>query len=493
MSPGNGAGSSGTQISSTSKKRRRPSNFSTSPSVTAKNRYSPLLNANDNSDLDLATSSVGEDNNQDEVSQKIPPLYVYSYNITDFDNFHKLLSETIIDEFTINHTKNALKLNLSSIDDYRTITKKFDDTEIQYHTYQFPLDKQLSLIIRNLPVSITEKSIFEALSDLDFKVTSVTRLQNRLKCPIPIVAILLSNASKKIYALKRLLHCVVSVEPRRPTKDIPQCSNGQRFSHTKKFCHLPSRCVKCAGDHHFSQCVKENDMAGSIEANAAVYNKQVNNKFCVPTPHELMDSTTFTIDFADRKFVTIGLDATTNAFDVTVRISTSTRYVSISVDFLRQIFSMMGHILSIITNPPVKSRESLFLKDKTITRSKMYRGDNMLAIESVTGGRAMLNRENLLALQDLAACINETIVQKIAIVRPLVQGQLEQIAEYLKTDFFLEKTSTVQDIAAFISGIHDIRSSRAWRERAAGYPFRVMWRRSNISPARNWQIYGRRN
>lgn len=257
MFPGNGAGSSGTQSSSTRTKKRRLSNLSTSPSVTAKNRYSPLLNANDNSDMDLASSSEGEDNQQDKVSQKIPPIY--AYNITDFDNFHKSLSEITTDEFTINHTKNALKLNLSSIDDYRSITKKFDDTEIQYHTYQFPLDKQLSLIIRNLPVSISEKSIFEALSDLDYKVTSVTRLQNRFKCPIPIVAILLSNASKKIYALNRLLHCVVSVEPRKPTKDIPQCTNCQRFSHTKKFCHLPSRCVKCTGDHHFSQCVKEKE------------------------------------------------------------------------------------------------------------------------------------------------------------------------------------------------------------------------------------------
>ncbi|KAL4085157.1 hypothetical protein QTP88_027450 [Uroleucon formosanum] len=167
MFPGNGAGSSGTQSSSTGTKKRRLSNLSISPSVTAKNRYSPLLIANDNSDMDLASSSEGEDNQQDKVSQKIPPIY--AYNITDFDNFHKSLSEITTDEFTINHTKNALKLNLSSIDDYRSITKKFDDTEIQYHTYQFPLDKQLSLIIRNLPVSISEKSIFEALSDLDYK------------------------------------------------------------------------------------------------------------------------------------------------------------------------------------------------------------------------------------------------------------------------------------------------------------------------------------
>lgn len=69
--------------------------------------------------------------------------------------------------------------------------------------------------------------------------------------------ILLSNASKKMYASNRLLHCVVLFEPRRPTKDIPQCRNCLRFSHTKKICHLPFRCVKCVGDLHFSKCVKE--------------------------------------------------------------------------------------------------------------------------------------------------------------------------------------------------------------------------------------------
>jgi len=163
----------------------------------------------------------------------------------------------ITDELSITQTKNALKINLSSIDDYRFVTKKFDESEIEYYTYQFPSEKQLSIIIRNLPVSITEESIFKALKNLEFSVTSVTRLRNRSKCPIPIVAILLSKSSKEIYSLNRLLHCIVLVEPRKPTKDIPQCTNCQRFSHTKKFCHLPQRCVKCAGDHHFLQCVKK--------------------------------------------------------------------------------------------------------------------------------------------------------------------------------------------------------------------------------------------
>ena len=210
-------------------------------------------------------------------------------------------------------------------------------------------------------------------------------------------------------------------------------------------------------------------MAGSIEANLAIYNKQI-NKYCPPTLPELMDSSVFTLDFADRKSVTIGLDVV-NGFEVTVRIMTSTRCVSISVDFLRRIFAMLTNILSIITNPPVKSRERLFFKDDTISLTKMsYRGNNMLAIESSLGDRVMLNRQNLLTLQDTESCINETIVRKYAIVRPLVQGQLEQIAEYLKSDFYLEKTSTVQDITAFIAGIHNDLITSGMARTCGGIP-----------------------
>jgi hypothetical protein len=52
------------------------------------------------------------------------------------------------------------------------------------------------------------------------------------------------------------LYCLVSVEPRKPSNGIPQCTNYQRFSHTKKCCHLPPRCVKCAGDYHYTRCQK---------------------------------------------------------------------------------------------------------------------------------------------------------------------------------------------------------------------------------------------
>jgi hypothetical protein len=195
MFPSSGTGSSGTQKST--KPIKRSSSTALSPPSVNKNRYSSLsnLNEDDNDDnMSLVTQSNGDEDRQStEVSQKIPPIYVH--NIKDFENFHNSLTKMITNELSITQTKYALKINLSSIDDYRHVTKSFDESEIEYHTYQLPSEKPLSIIIRNLPVSISEESVFKALTDLKFSVTSVTRLQNRSKCPIPIVAVLLSISS----------------------------------------------------------------------------------------------------------------------------------------------------------------------------------------------------------------------------------------------------------------------------------------------------------
>ncbi|CAG9834480.1 unnamed protein product [Diabrotica balteata] len=47
---------------------------------------------------------------------------------------------------------------------------------------------------------------------------------------------------------------IVSFELPLPKDQVPQCTTCQRYSHTKKFCHLPATCVKCTSNHHTSNC-----------------------------------------------------------------------------------------------------------------------------------------------------------------------------------------------------------------------------------------------
>ncbi|KAE9523191.1 hypothetical protein AGLY_016424 [Aphis glycines] len=175
------------------------------------------------------------------------------------------------------------------------------------------------------------------------------------------------------------------------------------------------------------------------------------------SPPDLIDTANFTIDFAGRKSIIIGLDPS-NDFNISVQIITPSRFVCLSTDFLRRIYSLMGNILSIICEPPVKSRERLFLKDETITLSKTsYRGENMLVVESYLqqGCRVLLSRQNLLKLQDMQWIINETIALKSNIIRDTVVNQIDLVATYLNANVHVEKTSTVEEIIAIVQNIHN--------------------------------------
>jgi hypothetical protein len=78
-------------------------------------------------------------------------------------------------------------------------TKYFTKIKTKYHTYQSPEDRNLSVIIRNLPTSIPKEKIFNVITDLNFTVVSVTRLQNKHKSFIPIVAVLLEKRQKTYF------------------------------------------------------------------------------------------------------------------------------------------------------------------------------------------------------------------------------------------------------------------------------------------------------
>lgn len=171
---------------------------------------------------------------------------------------------------------------------------------------------------------------------------------------------------------------------------------------------------------------------------------------------ELIDTTDFVIDFIGRKSISIGLDPSKD-FNVSIRIITPSRFVCITIDFLRRLYSLMGHILSIITDPPVKSLEKLLLRDETITLSKIsYRGNNMLVIEShrQQGRRVLLSRRNLLKLQDRQFIINEVIARKSNIIRHTVMGQTDLMAAYLCANVPAAKSSSVEEITAIIHNIH---------------------------------------
>lgn len=212
------------------------------------NRFDPLSSANDSDDTSTSPKS-----------QRIPPIFLHDSNnyqvlIADLD---QILKDSY---FTVNKGT-SIKINVSTSDDYRALTSHFDSINVQYHSFCPPDNKRLSVIMRSVPISLTDEEISTELKSKNYPVLKVTRLFNKNKLPMPLCALELedSDTGNEIFGLEFLFHSKIVIELKRKSKSIPQCTRCQRFGHTKNYCRLQPRCVKCTGNHLYSECPKKKE------------------------------------------------------------------------------------------------------------------------------------------------------------------------------------------------------------------------------------------
>lgn len=74
---------------------------------------------------------------------------------------------------TASSKNGKIKINVETVDDFRTLTRFLVEIKYEYYTYRLKNEKDVSAIIRNLPPSITEIEFMEELSRLQFPVKSV--------------------------------------------------------------------------------------------------------------------------------------------------------------------------------------------------------------------------------------------------------------------------------------------------------------------------------
>lgn len=225
--------------------------------IKVQNRFEPLADQKVNNETD----DINKENTSQKVI-KIPPIYLSA------DNFQEIIKDLNLittSEFTTKQCYKKIKILLTSTDDFRNVTKFYDNAQVKYFTFVNPEERPLSVVMRGVPYSISEEEVKDELIKLNYPVIRTTRLlkttrtidgQEKIKSPTPLLAIDLVNndKGKSIFNIDRFCYSVVSVEPRRRSSAIPQCTNCQRFNHTKNFCRLEPRCVKCAGSHNYKDC-----------------------------------------------------------------------------------------------------------------------------------------------------------------------------------------------------------------------------------------------
>lgn len=84
--------------------------------------------------------------------------------------------------------------------------------------------------------------------------------------------------------------------------------------------------------------------------------------YIAPTPPaDLIDSMSFTIDFAGHKFLQVGLDPLQN-HAILILIITPARHILIPTEILQTIFNMMGDILYFLLNATSYKRKIIFFE-----------------------------------------------------------------------------------------------------------------------------------
>lgn len=222
--------------------------------VETRNRYLILDDLSD-ADHTLSASSV---HSSSEKKMKIPPLFVSKDSTTAGHLINKL--KALSREFKVRDVKDFFKIEINQIEHYRNAIKMFDNENFKYHTYRLPSEKTIDVVIKHLPVSIGDNEIQNELLDMGFTVHKLMRVWNKNKVPIPVVNVYLDRKNpknKEIYNIDRLLFCMVSVEPRKKSFNIPQCNNCQRYGHTRNYCKLQARCMFCAGNHESQVCTRD--------------------------------------------------------------------------------------------------------------------------------------------------------------------------------------------------------------------------------------------
>ncbi|CAK9799903.1 RNA-directed DNA polymerase from mobile element jockey [Anthophora quadrimaculata] len=154
---------------------------------------------------------------------------------------------------------------IEDIDAYKKTCDTLKQNNIQFYTYTPRMEKNISILIKNLDGNFEPEIILEELRSKNIaglKFSAVKKFETRKSIAegktLPIYIVQLSPDSKieNLRQIKVVLHSLISWE-KIIKKDRVQCKRCQRIGHIALNCNLNYRCVKCNTPHNPGECTRE--------------------------------------------------------------------------------------------------------------------------------------------------------------------------------------------------------------------------------------------
>lgn len=222
----------------------------------------------------------------------IPPVILRDKN--SWTNISAKLRSEKIEFSKAKNLTDAIRIHPMTANDYRRMTKLFDEQKIAYHTYSLPEQKLLKVVFRGVCEAIPDAEVKADLEAQGLHPIDVHRLRKRNanKTPMPLVMANLPRDEKHVYKITRLCGLSITVEAMNKKLGPSQCHRCQKFGHSQACCRAVARCVKCAQTHLTKDCTKSRDIPAKCCNCQGAH--PANYKGCPAYPQETRPATTTT-------------------------------------------------------------------------------------------------------------------------------------------------------------------------------------------------------
>lgn len=254
----------GIQWFTVTKKRRLDAD-----TVVTTNRFAPLaqLAADSGSEPSTSTSnnpaSINSTNSEQTENNEVrPPAFYIADNVDSVEQMINTFTRVAgPGSFTYRCVTDNVRINATTIISYNKLIKFCRENKLPFFTHQIRSQRAFKAVIKNLHHSYPVDSLIEELQTKGHTVRRINKMWNkRNNEPFNMFMVELEPAesNKDIFSIKSLDHCIVVVEAPHKRREVLQCHNCQNFHHSKNFCELRPRCVKCGDDHHTKDCKNVN-------------------------------------------------------------------------------------------------------------------------------------------------------------------------------------------------------------------------------------------
>jgi hypothetical protein len=231
------------------------------PNYMLPTKSTPLEIQNKFSVLPIDEPATSNDVLKEEKQTRPPPIHLQC------DMNYKNLQQELIklvgqSGFSCTSTHRGVTIYPSTPADYRAIVRALRDCGAPFHTYQLPQDKAYRIVIRGLHSSVPTEDISQELTERGYSVRNVVNVISREKIKLPLFFVDLEpNANNKhVFEITSMINSRIKIEEPHQRRQLVQCKLCQNYGHSKNYCNLQPRCVRCGEAHNSTDCKKDKNL-----------------------------------------------------------------------------------------------------------------------------------------------------------------------------------------------------------------------------------------